>query len=111
MPDNCKQPGSKNIASKFSPLVIKMRLTYPASYSLNVFWIQDRDQFCLSSRQSFHIVIQLHPIKTAMLRIWIDANDRPCEPAFTFPKFGIEKNLHPVADFELLCHMHLFAAG
>jgi hypothetical protein len=80
-------------------------------YFLNVFWIQDRDQFCPFSWQGFHFVIQLHPIKTAMLRIWIDANDRPRKPAFALPKFGIEKNLHPVADFELLCHVRLFAVA
>src|SRR5688572_15344107 len=45
-----------------------------------------------------------------MLRIRIDANDRPSEPAFTVPKFGIKENLHPVADLELLCHTTLFAA-
>lgn len=43
-----------------------------------------------------------------MPRIWIDANDPPCEPALTFPKFGIEKNLHPVTNPKILCH--LFAA-
>ena len=43
-----------------------------------------------------------------MLRIWIDTNDPPCKPAFTFPIFGIEKNLHPVTDLEIL--RHLFAA-
>jgi len=46
-----------------------------------------------------------------MPRIWIDANNSPYEPAFTSPKFGIEKNLHPVADLELHCHVTLFAAA
>ena len=54
-----------------------------------------------------------------MLRIWIDANDRPRQPvsprrhgdAFALPKFGIEKNLHPVTDFELLCHQRLFSVA
>ena len=46
-----------------------------------------------------------------MLRIWINANDRPCELAFIFPKFGIQKNLHTVADLELLRHVTLFAAA
>jgi uncharacterized protein (DUF302 family) len=45
-----------------------------------------------------------------MLRIRIDPDDRPREPSFTFPEFGIEKNLHPVADLELCRHMTLFAA-
>ena len=80
-------------------------------YFLNVFWIQHRDQFFPISGHGFHILIQLHPVKAAMLGIWIDSNDRPCEPAFALPKFGIEKNLHPVADFELLCHMISFAAA
>lgn len=44
-----------------------------------------------------------------MPRIWIDANNSPYEPAFTSPKFGIQKNLHPVADLELFCHVALFA--
>jgi hypothetical protein len=46
-----------------------------------------------------------------MLRIWINANDRPCEPAFIFPKFGIQKNLYTIAGFELLCHVALLAAA
>ena len=57
----------------------------------------------------FHIIIQLHPVKTTMLRIWINANDHPREPAFIFPKFGIQKNLYAIADFELVCHMTSFA--
>jgi len=54
-----------------------------------------------------------------MLRIWIDANDRACEPvsprrhgdALAFPNLGIEKDLHPVADLELLRHLTLFVAA
>ena len=46
-----------------------------------------------------------------MPRIWINANNRPYEPAFTSRKFGIQKNLHPVADLELLRHVTLFAAA
>ena len=46
-----------------------------------------------------------------MLRVRIDANDRSCEPAFAFPKFGIEKNLHPVADLELDWHVTLFTTA
>jgi hypothetical protein len=80
-------------------------------YFLNVFWIQHRDQFCAFSKQGFHIIIQFHPVETAMLRVRIDAKDRACEPAFAFPKFGIEKNLHPVADLELYCHVTLFATA
>jgi hypothetical protein len=40
-----------------------------------------------------------------MLRIGIDANNLPGEPALTFPKLGIEKNLHPVTDLEIPCHL------
>ena len=46
-----------------------------------------------------------------MPRIWIDANNSPYEPAFTSPKFGIQKNLHTVADLQLLRHVTLFAAA
>lgn len=45
-----------------------------------------------------------------MLRIWIDADDRPIEPPFTSPDFRVQKNLNPVADLDFLSHISSSAA-
>lgn len=73
-------------------------------YFSDVLWIQYGDEARSSSQDCGGIVIQLHPIKAAMLRVRVNAHHRPVEPAVAAPIFGIQKNLHPVADSDLLCH-------
>ena len=79
-------------------------------FFLNVLGIQHGDQFRASSGQGLHVIIQLHPVKTAMCGIWIDADNRPLEPAFALPKLGIEKNLDTIADLDVLSHATLSPA-
>ena len=42
-----------------------------------------------------------------MFCIRIDAHDLPGEPAVIAPGLGIQKDLDPITDFELICHFVL----
>jgi hypothetical protein len=50
-------------------------------------------------------------METAMCGIRVNAHNRPFEPAFAPPGSGVEKNLHPVTDLDLVRHAELFAAS
>ena len=60
------------------------------------------------SKHRLCLVIQLHPIKAAVLRVWIDTYDCPIKPALTPPNFGIKKDLNPLTNLETVGHFTYF---
>jgi hypothetical protein len=53
------------------------------------------------------LIIQLHPVETAVLGIWINPYDCPIEPALISPDFCVEKDLDPITDLEGFAHLTL----
>lgn len=58
--------------------------------------------------QSLCFDIKIDPIKTPVLGIWVNFEERACVPTGSIPEFLVQKNLNPVADLITLCHT-LFA--
>jgi hypothetical protein len=55
------------------------------------------------------MIIESHPVKTAMLGIRIDLENDARVPALSIPELFIEVDLHNVADLKRLCHQRLRA--
>jgi hypothetical protein len=74
---------------------------------LNIFYVENRD---LSySQDHLRVGIQFHPIKTAVLGIWVYLKDHTFIPAFVISKFGIKIDLNLVANLDRFGHGLFFS--
>ena len=69
-------------------------------YFLNVLQVEYRDPVGQPALPGLYRRIQLHPEKTAVFRVRVDAHNRTFKPALALPKIGIEENFYTITDTE-----------